>query len=67
LSNFHLGYLYETHAKSLLLPYLVSNQGPLDFRVFSLDEARLIALEYYEKAFESFQQLNHLAGMFTAR
>ena len=46
---------------------MVSNQGPFDFRVFSVDEARLIALEFYEKAFESFKTLNHLAGMFTAR
>lgn len=27
----------------------------------------MIALEFYEKAFEGFKLLNHLAGMFTAR
>jgi hypothetical protein len=35
--------------------------------VYSKEEAGLIALEYFEKSFEHFKELNHLAGMSIAR
>lgn len=67
LSQFHLGYLYSKYASQLLVPAGFENMGPHDYRVLSVVEARLIALEFFEKAFFSFEKLNHLAGMCFSR
>jgi hypothetical protein len=64
---YHLGHLYSKFAHQLVLPYGCENQGDSDFRVYSYQEANLIALECFEKAFDSFIVLNHLAGIFISR
>jgi len=59
--------LYSKYAKQLLLPFGFENFGPHDYRVYSEDEANLIALEFFENAFDNFKELNHLAGMYLSR